>query len=487
MHQSSHSLSRPARARGAVAALRRGALAAAAGALLAGCGAGSLATIPQASAPSDVAPSGTSQAADARAAAAASTSAQPNTGSGFATHVFANVYYGLDGVNTDMSASWLAKNVDMVEDDGYAAGYADAFKRAGGRLALSYVDPTFTAHCAAPFTPPAGRCDGPVGNLLNGTESAWVHDASGARLHRNYGAFGYQDAVNVTSAAAQQAYAATTAAVLAKSPRLDGFEADDSGSNFTTPDLDGGALGSHVYYGFSAREADIRSDDAWKTGESAMLGAAAKPVIVNGNDRASLGPAYNGLFLDLPNVMGQQFEGCYDNSGGYLYSDVDVKFTRQVNAVIAVQAHRKLAVCFPKGDMSPSSRLYAYASWLLTYDPAYSVYQMDAPLDDNRAIWPEITLVPTQPRFTATDQAQLIKNGVYVREFAACAIWGVGIGPCATVVNPHTSGAAVPALSLAYGSHIELDTISLYGGGRTHVVAGTPTTLKPISAAILVR
>lgn len=410
-------------------------------------------------------------------------------GASFPEHVFAATYYGLNNVNAALPAAWMAQHVDLVEDDGYTAQSALAFKRAGGKMAIAYTDPQFVPHCSPPFTAPAGKCDGPIGDRVSSDERAWVHDASGARINHAYGSFGYQEALNVTSPVAQGAYTQTTAGILSASPLLDGFFADDSGSNFTEPSSSTG-LGSNLYWGFNAPQADIRSDAAYEAGEIAMLSAAVKPVIVNGGGSYSEapGPAYGGAFVDLPNVLGQMSEGCYDNDGGYLFTDVGDKFSRQLDGLIAVQAHRKLAICLPTGDMGPAARLYAYASWLLSYDPHYSVYQMAAGLSDGYAVWPETTIVPTQPRFTASKGAQLVRGGAYVREFAACAIAGAPIGPCATVVNPsHGSSAAVPALAIGYAHSISLDAQSRYTGGAAHVNSGVPTTLAPATAAILVQ
>lgn len=401
-------------------------------------------------------------------------------------HVKTHAYYGLNGINAEVPAAFMAAHVDIVEDDGFTAQHAAAFKRAGGTLALAYTDPTYVPHCVPPFSPPAGRCAGPIGDLLNGEERAFVHDAGGARVHRFNGkGFEYQEVLNVTLPTVWLAYSRTTAAILAHSPRLDGFEADDSGSTFSYA---GGALGSNLYDGFSAPGTEIRNDRAYLAGESAMLEAAGKPVIINGGDPAGWGPAYDGAFLRLPYVMGQQFEGCFNNAGNYLYTEVDDKFRREENGLLAVIARHKLAVCFATGDPSPAHRLYAYAAFLLTYDPAYSVYEMNVPLADGIALDPETQLVPFQPAKTATAIDQLRAGSVYVREFRVCAIDGVPIGGCAAVVNADSKNAAlVPALAGRYTQHVALDPQSFYHGGRTRVVGGAPHSLAPASAAILVR
>jgi Hypothetical glycosyl hydrolase family 15 len=402
-------------------------------------------------------------------------------------HVKNFAFYGINDVNANVPAAYMAAHVDMVEDDGYTAQHADAFKRAGGKFAIAYTDPTYVPHCPPPFTPPAGRCTGPIGVLVPGDESAFVHDANGARVNRfvdNY--FQYQEVLNPASASARNAYAQTVAAVVAKSPLLDGLHADDAGSSLNGAD---GVFGSSLYYGFNTTGVEIKNDADWIAGHSGMLAAAGKPLILNGGDSVTWGPAYGGAFLDLPSVMGQMFEGCFNNGGNYLYTDQYAKFQREVDALLTVQAHHKIALCLPTGSATDTAkRMYAYASFLLAYDPTYSLYGMMEPQSDGNAVYPETQLVPQQPLRTASAVAQLKTGGVYVREFGACSVAGKAIGPCAAVVNSApSSSAAIPALSTAYAHSVVLDAKSLYGGGTVGVAASAPTSLPAQSAAILTR
>lgn len=401
-------------------------------------------------------------------------------------HVRVQAYYGLNDINADVPPAYMAQHVDIVEDDGYTAEHADRFKRAGGRMAIAYTDPTYAAHCPPPFTPPAGRCGGQIAKLVAGDERAFIHDASGARIHRfNDPYYQYQEVFNLTSPVAWRAYAAQTAEILRHSPLLDGFEADDSGSPFTGTD---GRPGSNLYGGFNASGVEIRSDEDYIAGVSAMLKAAGKPLMINGGDPRGTGPAYNGRFLELPFVMSEQQEGCFNNAGGYLYTDRNDKFRREENALLAVMSHAKDAVCFPTGDTAPPHRLYAYAAWLLTYDPRYSIYLMAVKQSDGDALYPETQLVPLAPRATPRSIDDLRNGSVYVREFGTCAIASQPIGPCAAVVNPSERQAAdIPRLSGGYAKHVVLDPQSLYHGGRVRSEPGAPAVLAPQSAAILLR
>src|SRR5947209_12656118 len=118
------------------------------------------------------------------AAGSAGVPAQPEPA--FPAHVRSFAYFGLNDVNADVPAAYMASHVDVVEDDGFTAQHAEAFKRAGGKIALAYTDPTLVPYCAPPFRPPAGVCEGPIGNLVATDESAWFHDARGERVRRRY-------------------------------------------------------------------------------------------------------------------------------------------------------------------------------------------------------------------------------------------------------------------------------------------------------------
>jgi hypothetical protein len=398
-------------------------------------------------------------------------------------HVRSFAYYGLNDVNADVPAAYMAAHVDIVEDDGFTAQHADAFKRAGGKVALAYTDPSYVPHCPPPFTPPAGKCEGPIGNLVARDERAWMHDATGARVRRFVSPyFQNQEALNVASPIAHDAYRRAAAAILAHSPRLDGFFADDSGSPYS-----GDALGSNHFYDFNARAVEIADDRAFIAAESAMLAAPGKPVMINGGDPATFAPAYGGVFLELPYVIGQAFEGCYNNGDSGPFTDARNRFAHESDGLLAVVAKRKLAICLPTGATDPAHRLYAYAAFLLTYDPSYSVFGMNQKQSDGRAIYPEIELVPGSPRQTARAIADLRRGAVYVREFARCALAGVPAGPCATVVNPSLGFAELPPFAARYARHAEVDGASSYGGGRVRIVGGIPRAIPPASAVLLMR
>jgi hypothetical protein len=140
------------------------------------------------------------------------------------------------------------------------------------------------------------------------------------------------------------------------------------------------------------------------------------------------------------------------------------------------------------GPPTPANRLYALASWWLTYDPNYSVVAPIAPAADGTSLFPEYDIVPLGPKTSAAGGRvrTLRRDGVYVREFAQCFQNGMAIGACAAVVNPTSSPRAVPSLSGGYTRALTLNDASSVSGGRAlwrlHATLGA---LGPVQALIL--
>jgi hypothetical protein len=148
---------------------------------------------------------------------------------------------------------------------------------------------------------------------------------------------------------------------------------------------------------------------------------------------------------------------------------VDGFWKSDLNSGIQVISARKLFINYQYiGDEGASNRGtpddydqrgFIYASFMLIFDHAYSVYKtglsgarlgVKAPV----LVFPETLLVPAKPLETAVwpQRIDVLKHGgVYVREFADCGFAGQSIGPCAAVVNPSSSGSVpLPALRQSY-------------------------------------
>lgn len=410
----------------------------------------------------------------------------PATASAAPKHVFTFYYYhqsfGPTTVNAKLSPKYMAEHADFIETSGFDNANLNAFKAAGGRWGVTYVDPTFVPYCVPPFKPVAGACAGQIGNL-NPAESAWFHDSSGARINRadSY-TKQYQEFLNPGSPAARRAIVQWMNGYLQKSPKLDFFFADDSGSTFTGRN---GSTAAGMFYGFNTSGVEIRDDQGWIAAENAMFSAAPRKLILNGGDLFK--PAYNGAFLKNPNVAGSNHEGCF-NSAYYKGAVDDSRglWQQMADGLLADLPFKKFSLCMMNGSPKAAARLYAVASWWLTFDPRYSVAAPIAPDAAGNTIFPEFDIVPLQPSATASSSVSKLARGpVYVREFAACYQWGAPIGACVAIVNPSQSAQPLPRLRKQYGRELVLGDTSAATGGRAYWRPSTTRTLGPVSALIL--
>ncbi len=403
------------------------------------------------------------------------------------SHVTTWYYYGLDDVNDAIPASYMAAHADYVEiDAANTVAQGQAFKSAGGKYVVSYGDPGFSTYCSAPFTAPAGGCRGPIGSLASSDESAWLHGADGARVHRFMSSqYQYQEAFNPASASARSAYATATASAVSAMPQLDYFFGDDSGGVFNGSD---GTQLSGLLLNFNEPSVEIGSDAAFVAAEKGMLASAARPVFINGATPYTMQPSYNGAFLGAPNVAGQNFEGCYGDENGAVGDTPSSgpRWSNMSNALLAVYADGAPAICMNVASATPANRLYVLASWWMTYDPARSIIAPVTAASDGYAVFPEMDIVPRQPRATASGAISALKSGgAYIREFGACYQAGAAIGPCAAVVNPSGGTVNVPALAGHYSSALVLDPRSAYTGGTAAWSGAIPGQLASETAIIV--
>ena len=417
------------------------------------------------------------------AALAVQAAPQPPAPANGPVHVQTWYYYGGgDSPNRQVPMAWMAKHADFIENDG---DFGAAFHAAGGKYVVRYTDPAYVPWCDPPFTPPVKGCIGAIGARVNSDESAWLHSADGARVHRSDPFNGhYQEALNVKSPAARNAYRADTQAALDQwSGQIDYFFADDSGGVFTGSD--GTQMTGHMY-GFNAPVVEITSDADWLASLKPMLASAVKPVIINGVDTRTQFPSYNGALLDAPNVSGQMFEGCnaWNNDvAGYLGD----RWNAEQNGMLMTIRHHSLAVCYMTADATPSNRLYEMASLWMTYDEKYTVAAPVAKLADTTSVVPEYDIVPRQPLKTAANDVAELKSstGAFVREFAACYQGGASIGPCATVVNPTAGTVAMPPLSGHYSTSLVLNNASVIAGGTATWSGSVPSQVPSVGAVVL--
>ncbi|HET7813126.1 MAG TPA: hypothetical protein VFL13_02005 [Candidatus Baltobacteraceae bacterium] len=189
------------------------------------------------------------------------------------------------------------------------------------------------------------------------------------------------------------------------------------------------------------------------------------------------------------NVAGAMCEICYAGNGGSGDSlQTGNTWINVANAEINTISQGKTFWDYARltGDASAetSQRVYAYASFLLTYDPSHAMFQEALSTPSGFPVMPENGLVPLNPLTTAsTVSGYQGAGGAYIREFSNCYYRGSFVSACAVVVNP--SAASVPVPSTSYSHSLALSGYGVLDGGSASFNGPAVTTLGPASAAIL--
>lgn len=392
-------------------------------------------------------------------------------------------WYQGENLNRDIPATWMASHYDITEQGDAGGAVANAFMAAGGKYAVAYSDPELVPFCFSPFATAngakPGTCTGPLSVALNGHETAWLHDASGNRLHVSGGTQGlYQDRDNPMYSGLPAAYTAYENTVIAGA-RTNAFEIDDIQSQY---------LPSYFQFKFGAtsHELDALGSGAnaqWTAAQERIIAAAPRPVFLNG-----IVTSGGTTLITQPNVLGVMLESCATTTNPL--GIVGTVWVNNMNELLLITSLHKYAVCVNYGttvSASPPVRVYGLASWWLTYNPAYSVNLVDIPTSDGHEVYPEHGVTVASPLTSATSNIATLRTatGVYLREFASCTANGAAIGACAAEVNPDSVSHSVPVTHNRYSHYLVLSTKSWYAGGTVSWAAGTFTTLPARSARIL--
>jgi hypothetical protein len=194
--------------------------------------------------------------------------------------------------------------------------------------------------------------------------------------------------------------------------------------------------------------------------------------------------------LAAPNIIGGAFEQCFND--GMWTAEED----SQLETVALLKTEGKAPGpgwwCYldntsADGATVLPARLFAYASFLLTYDPNYSLFQESYTTSPSTfQVFPETGFVPLNPASVPGAVSALQSaGGAYVQSYSACYYRGSLVGNCEIVVNPTSSSVSVPnPHSLAHS--MVLSGGGVLDGGSASFGGTAPTTLAPQTAAILV-
>lgn len=234
----------------------------------------------------------------------------------------------------------------------------------------------------------------------------------------------------------------------------------------------------------------LTTQSAWTGQTGVMYSGVSIPIVFNaGTPKGpNLSPALP--LLSNAHVVGVEAESCYDVWSSALKQNGKPWLAMESTELIAAAAHKRL-VCHQNSmaDGSTASaldaRLYTYASFLLTYDVATSIYANKWATASKLPVQPETQFVPTAPAQTVTSAAALLDaQGVYRRQYAHCFLRGVDQGACWIAVNPdpkHTKSLVPPQ---PMTRHLVLAGSGIMDGATATIVTGVSGALGPLEATI---
>lgn len=241
-------------------------------------------------------------------------------------------------------------------------------------------------------------------------------------------------------------------------------------------------------YKTSATPCDY-SVSTWTSGEDAAMTASGQKFILNG---LSVAPSSVSTYVNRlapSSVSGGEFELCFRTA---LWSSEE---NSQLQTVALLKREGKMHGpgwwCYVNNTSSYGSssiplRQYAYASFLLTYDPNYSVFQESFSTPSTFKVFPETGFVPLQPVSVPASITRLLTStGAYEQRYNACYYRGRSLGHCEVIVNPSTSSyVSVPN---PWGLHhsMVLSGNGVLDGGTASFTGGVPSRMAPKSGLIL--
>lgn len=295
--------------------------------------------------------------------------------------------------------------------------------------------------------------------MYTSNESTFAHDCSGNRVTMtNSGLTMYQMAIGASSLQ-------TLFASIINSARSQG--------HYDAVWEDG--AGTLEGLGISTMPCSY-TDSQWLLYGDSLEDVSPLPVMINGiemnTSQGYVSPAL--ALLSATNTIGGNYEDCYSyttmpKENGWLWADVE-------NSELQVAAENKLFECQLRNLNSASSsadaRIYALASFLLTYNPATSILWEEFATTSGLHVEPEEQLVVLDPLVAAPTSVSALQQvgGAYGRQYAQCYYAGKFVGSCAVAVNPNGSAATFPFPQYTH-------TLVLSGGGV--IDGGTVSTSGP--------
>jgi hypothetical protein len=231
----------------------------------------------------------------------------------------------------------------------------------------------------------------------------------------------------------------------------------------------------------------------WSEASNIMNQKLGKKIIYNGLGTLAAGVSKPPPSMEInPSTYGGMLEGCYGN----------ITITNPVpkNAVwlnfetteLTMSKMQKPFVCrglkLTPAETSYKDRIYQYASFLLTYNPATSIISEKFSTASNLSVFPEETLVALDPLIQSPASVDELRTSgwTFGRQYASCYLGGVPIGACAAVVD--ASLATIPSpfpWPGVYSHTLVLSGAGILDGGTASVTGPAPSAIVPGATAVI--
>jgi hypothetical protein len=361
------------------------------------------------------------------------------------THVLTADYLGAPNGTQSVTPAQAAPYLSWAQT---GSSDANAISAAGIKTQI-YEDPN--------------RTDSGSPLYYTGAQGAFAQTCSGVDVTESSDGV-TQNVMNPGSTALQSGYASLLTSIKA-SAHFDAVYQDDNGPL------------SEYSYPFSPSLPCNYSDSEWITGGEALDQAATLPVIANGLSGLD-GESPSELIQELgtSNVLGGNMEGCYASST--IPEDDGWLWTATENTELQVNALGKMFSCQGRDTEAASNtaaRIYAYASFLLTYNPSLDVLWEDYATTSGLQVFPEEQLVALDPVVATPSSVSALEQtgGAYGRIYNECFVAGQFVGACAVAVNPNT-GESVPFPFPQFTHTLTLSGNGVLDGGTLSTQGAAP-------------
>jgi len=241
-------------------------------------------------------------------------------------------------------------------------------------------------------------------------------------------------------------------------------------------------------YGASATPCNY-SPTTWGNAQDNVLATTGQKFILNSLSVADSNvPTYVSR-LKGSAVAGGEFEECFMT--GLWASEEDA----QLQTVALLKSEGKPGGagfwCYADNTSASAStviplRKYIYASFLLTYDPNYSVFQESFATPSTFKVMPETGFVPMNPVTTPSGVTGLrTSTGAYLREYNNCYYRGSSLGRCEIIVNPSTTSSVAVPNPWGLRHSMVITGAGVLDGGTVSFGGSVPSTMGPKSGLIL--